>query len=510
MSTTLTINGAYNSQNGLVGIGSNFGQNDLAGATALNVALQEYLTGVSSSIIGGYIGFINADIVGASTTTAAGANALEEFTNFNGSGVSTAGAASGSYTVASSVTNLIVQAPGTESITGTAAVTNAIFAGWQATSVAGGGTVAGAASNVTYNVTDGQGTVVMAGGSDVINSFASNLTAAYAQTFYATGSTVAGATVPGGADTINVSGLNGSDGANVYADGTATANVYMGFDEAVTVTASDNATAAVVFQLGSTGSMTYINNSSASQTVFSGAYTVAGSGGTVQSKATTNIVDVQGGAGGGYYVGGAYGYNTLIGGTGLVTLQGGGTKDFLEANAYSTVTGNVLFAGISSQESLIASASTGNNLFQLGWQQTGQSGAPSVGDDFVSTAGSGQQTFFIGNVGSTTIDASTTTGASNVFDVLTGTATLNGGAVSISGASIVINNFGAAAGQSVLQIVGGSDLQLGSGGASIQYINQIGGNTLLTLTDGTTIQLNGVNSNASTFFNYNNVAVGIL
>src|ERR1700686_1426325 len=124
----VTINGGFNSQNGLVSIPSAYNM-------SINALLQSYLDGVSTSIGGsggvGSIGFENNDVATNSVFTVAGSAAtsgLEEITNFNSLGASASDSGSYGNIVASSyAATLVVQAPGNETITANSVTRAALF-----------------------------------------------------------------------------------------------------------------------------------------------------------------------------------------------------------------------------------------------------------------------------------------------------------------------------------------------------------------------------------------------
>ena len=147
----LTINGGFNSQTGLVSIPSALSSN-------LNQFLQQYLDGVSSSIMGSTIGFENNDVASANNDFTAGpaVPGLEEITNTDSVGGTVAG--SGSYaniTASNYAKTLFVQAPGNATITANSVTSTAIF---------------GANSNVDYiDSTASPASIYGAGGNDTIS-----------------------------------------------------------------------------------------------------------------------------------------------------------------------------------------------------------------------------------------------------------------------------------------------------------------------------------------------------
>jgi hypothetical protein len=453
----------------------------LIGSTATSLAqqLQTYLNGVSGSLMGGTMGLVNWDIAAgteASVNAGSAGGTFMELTNYSSTGASTAGTFNGTYSIPGAVTDLVVDAPGSQVVYSTGSVTSAMFGG---------------ASNVNYNVFDGQGSVYLLGGADSVNATS---TTPGSMSFYSAGQ-----------DSINLSGIGSPtiNGYSVYAEGNATTAVYIGGSDVATVVASDNAHAAVVFYLGGGGNLDFINASTQEQTIFSGAHTIAGS---AQPVLSNNAITAFGGAGGGFFVGGANGYNSLVGGfdtaagyantgnAGLVTLVGGGAHDMLLANgADSTGSGgyNAFFSGNGSFETLMASGSTNDNLFSVGLTDVGVGVVTAFGD-VVSSAGAGTQNYFVGNSENTNFYADTTTGSTNNFWVIGDTIT--GGPNGPSQNNFfTINDFGA---NSAIVLVNAT---LGTSDASIQDASTTHGaggsvNTVITLTDNTQITLKGVST----------------
>lgn len=450
MVASLTIGGAFNSQTGIVSVPSSFlGTTSTSGS--LNQLLQNYLVSLTSSIQGGTYAFENNDIAsGADFSTVPGSvtGSFEEFTNTDSLGSVTGGTVSGAYTVASGVTDVLVQAPGDVTLAGNGTTNFALF---------------GASSNVTYSqTTGGSASIVAAGGNDSIYVSAASVN----DTVYSSGN-----------DTVTFNGVGGQEKVN--AEGNATTTVYVGGSDVATVTASDNAQAAVVFLQNAGGSLDFINNSTQAQTVYSGSYTTSG-GGSVYAP---NSVTVNAGAGGGFYVGGRAGNNSLIGGSGAVTLQGGGTGDTLVGNGAS----NDLFGG-TGLETLIGSSTSTNNVFQIGLNYVGIGQVTASG--IVSTNGSGFQSFIIGNTNGETITGSTVTGSYNLYDVVGSNS--DASTLTTGGSTLTITNFGA---NSAIYLTDAS--LTGTSDTSIYTIaSAVGVNagTDIYLNDGTTIFLKGVST----------------
>jgi len=454
---TLTIGGAFNSHVGIVSVPSSFLGDTSSTSGSLNSLLENYLVSLTSSIqgsstTGATYAFENNDVAAGPgndfvTAPASGSvsGSLEEFTNTEFVGDASSVSASGSYTVSSGVTDVVVQAPGNVTLAGNDSTKFALF---------------GAGSNVNYTQSiGGSASIVAAGGNNAINVTAANVN----DTVYSAGN-----------DTVSFNGTGGNDSVN--ADGDATTAVLIGGSDIATVTASGNAQSTVVFMPHSGGNLDFINNSTQAQTVYSGSYTASG-GANVFAP---NSITVNAGAGGGFYVGGRAGNNSLVGGTGAVTLQGGGTGDVLIGSGAS----NNMFGG-TGLETLIGATGSGNNVFQIGLDYVGIGQVTASG--IVSTNGSGVQNFIIGNTNGETITGSTVSGSSNMYAVV-GSDT---GSLTTGGSTLTITNFGA---NSVIFLVdsttqGPSDTSI----YSIQAAGGVGGGTDVYLNDGTTILLKGVN-----------------
>lgn len=443
MSGSLTVGGGYNPSTGFLPVPSNF-------SASINTALQAYINNISAGLSGGSLG-LNNEVPAASTnfTFAGGSgNELEDITNTPSSGNSVTGAASGSFTVDANATSLIVQAPGSISVTGAAATQMAVL---------------GSASNVQYSITNGQGSIFAAGGSDSINVFSAGASSNMA--VYSAGN-----------DTVNLSGV-GKD--TVTADGNASTQIFIGAGTA-TVSATGGSHASVVFTQNAGGNLDFINSSTQAATVYSGSYTVAG-GANVFAP---NSVTAFGGAGGGIYVGGRAGDNVLTEGTGLATLIGGGFGDILTAAASVTGASNELYTG-QGAETLLGTSSSGNNAFNIGLLDIGVGQVTASG--VVSTAGAGQQAFDIGNVSGETLTGSNATGAFNIYDIV-GTATTGG-------STLTITDFNPA--NSFIFLTDATTQ--GQSDASITAIGtELGhsANAQIALSDGTSIILQGVSASS--------------
>jgi hypothetical protein len=310
-----------------------------------------------------------------------------------------------------------------------------------------GGTVGGVAINVDSASTfvTLQGSSTAAGGfSNVVGSYSQNLNvlAAGSNDFIITGTQPTVST-----DTVSVTGFTTilNEGANdtVYASGSGS----------------------FVGAFGSSGGkFFFINDSSAASSIIGG---VDPTTGLISSPGS---VTVEGGTGGGVFDGGTNGSNSLVGGSGMVTLFAAGTNNYLFANGSGSGY-NLLNAASGSGDTLVGGSSSSNNVFFAG-----------TGTESIVSFGTGAQTYFVGTLGSETIQASTVTGASNsfIFDQ----------AASQGGGTDVIKDFVPGVSQGVI------NLNDGISGVTINDIVSLSGaasGTQIGLSDGTTIKLLGVN-----------------
>jgi len=479
MSTSIiSIGGGSNATanaNGLIPVASKF-------SAAINVNIQTYVdSALTAPIVASQTALINNDVAtgvaygyetngdlsdttsgsaGQSYNASVGGTGVYEITNTDSAGGVVAAAPIGNpYTVTGGSTSFVAQEGGSYTVKGAAATTFALL---------------GAYSNVSYSVVDpAAGVIYAAGGANTININYDSSGAENAETVYSAGH-----------DSINLTGL-GND--FVSAEGSADDLVTI-LEGSSTVTADGNATVQVTFAEHAGGNLDFINNSTASQTVFSGAYTAAGGA----SVFAPNSVTAFGGAGGGYYVGGLAGNNSLVGGTGDAILQGGGTGDFLEVTGGDTGSGNVIFSG-NGVETIIATAATNNNAIQLGGPYTGKGTVTTSGS--ASSDGSGYQSFVIGNVAGETITGSSVKGAYNFYDII-GDSTTGGSTFTIT--DFTAYNATTVAGSEIFLVDG----SLGKAGdASVQTVTSSAvspGSALIVLTDGTQITLKGVSASSVT------------
>jgi len=400
-----------------------------------------------------------------------------DISNTNSVNATTAGSTNIKLTVPVGYNVVVVQAPGTETVTGNASEN---FLG-----------LFGSAAGVTFNSGGGSGTVVAGGPDDFIavsgttwsligNALGSSTLASAANDaviqVFGQGDAVNNAV---GANTTssNVVGLFGSN-ASVVSSGTHDLiETYQG-DDVVTVNNSANVLvnggADTVFAAAGSsavnagfnlfgGTLDFINNSTTSATV----------SGDVPG-ASGGSLTVFGGVGGGFYTGGDAGNNSLIGGSGIVNLVAAGTNNILSVSGYggSYATQNILDAGAGGA-TLVAASSTGFNEFY---------GAG--GTDSIISFGSGAQTYYVGSVGAETITGSTQANAINTYF-------FNQDA---SGAGQdVITNF--RLGTDSIEVNGNGTLS----GVHISSFASLGGGhsgTIIYLSDSTTIQLYGVNTSS--------------
>jgi hypothetical protein len=214
--------------------------------------------------------------------------------------------------------------------------------------------------------------------------------------------------------------------------------------EDATVPAADTSSASGHFGHGA-GGPSFVNRSHDAATVFSGHH----SDGVGAATAF--------GAGGGYF-----------GGVGAVTLQGTGNGAYLEVTSAGGT--NLLVAG----------STTGGNTFEPGLPAADGHGGPIAGA-VVSTGGSGLQAFLLGS--SSTLTGSNAAGAANLYEFIRDSATESNG-----GAHYAITDFNAA--NSTLFM---TDSTTAAASVHVDGIAKaIGGGAEITLSDGSTITLKGI------------------
>lgn len=404
---------------------------------------------------------------------------LLDITNTDSLGNTVTGTANISVNIPVGYNFLVVQAPGTETVTGNGSNN---FLG-----------VFGSAAGVTFNSGGGSGTVAAGGPGDFVNVSGSNwsvvgnaaggssvdssATVGAQIQVYGQGNAVTNAGGTGADSTpSNVVGLAGD--ASVLSAGTNdlvesfsgndivtvdnSANVLANGGN-VTVYAASGSTSVNAFFNAHGGTLYFVNQSTI------GAYVA----GDVPGASGGNLTAF-GGMGGGTYIGGSGGNNSLVGQAGIVNLVAAGTNNFLSVSGYGSTYGtqNILQAGAGGA-SLVAASTTGFNEFY------GDSGT-----DSIISFGSGAQTYYVGAIGAETITGSTQSGATNTY---------------------YFNQDSTGAGQDVItNFVKGRDSILVNGNGSLTGVSIAGFESLLGahsgteifLSDNTTIQLYGVNPNS--------------
>ena len=134
---------------------------------------------------------------------------------------------------------------------------------------------------------------------------------------------------------------------------------------------------------------------------------------------------------------------------------------------------------------MLATSSTGNNFFQLGLEDVGV-GIVTATAGVVSTAGSGAQSFILGNVSAETLTGSNTSGALNFYDVV-------GSATAAGGSTFTITDFGSTE-IAYIFLVGRKVICSLTPTRSIETVTAAvaskslpNGGSIVTLTDGTQI-----------------------
>ncbi len=470
MSGSLTVIGGHSSTQGLTGLVTV--PSGFTGTSALITSLQSLLTADSASVSSGGANFENLNVAaqaGAKTATVgAFTTGILEITNTSSVGATTAGAANISLVVPTGYNALVVQAPGSETITGNGV--NNLLA------------VFGANSTVNFNPNGGSGTILAGGAGDFLNvSGASwSITGAAAGNdsvvLGVSNSAYVGTNGQGnavnnaiGASSVpsNVVGLEFGN-VSVNSDGTNDLIESYGGSDVVSVNNSANVLVSgaadtiyamagstavkAFFQIG--GTLDFINLSSHAATVSGDVPGATGGGDTIF-----------GGTGGGVYTGGSGGNNSLLGGTGAATLIAAGANNFLSVGgAGTTAAYNLLDAGAGGA-TLVAGASTKVNQFFGG-----------AGTDSIVSAGTGTQVYFVGGQGTENIIGTTATVSGAANDYYFGAAT--------GARQDVIHNFNLS--RDSLTVTGAAD--------TISGVFASGGNSLVTLSDGTVIQLMGINA----------------
>ncbi|WP_201727867.1 hypothetical protein [Acidocella sp. C78] len=255
MSSSISIGGGINSQklSGIVYIPS-------SGLTSSQItSLQNLLNTDFSAAAQGTVSLTNFDAVTgqtSSTTGSATTGGIYEVSNTNGSGASTAGSVNVAVTVPSSASTVILQAPGTISVTGngqastyvigsqTAALITTAGSGSGVNSIydLGGNTTIDAAGNNQATLTGGQDLVRVLNGSDTVNATGSasvrvGIPTGYAGSVDFINTGTGSSTVLGQAGSVTAFGGNG--GGLLYG-GTAGNNQLVGGNGAFTLVGAGN------------------------------------------------------------------------------------------------------------------------------------------------------------------------------------------------------------------------------------------------------------------------------
>jgi plastocyanin len=358
-------------------------------------------------------------------------------------------------------------------------------------------TVAGGSGSATINAGSGGGLFIGgAGGNNVITASAGSstlvgggngnvITAAPNGGNVIFGSSMGSTSISSGAgsDTIVTAGssstISGGSGSSLLIFLGSGQNLVQGNGANTVVGSSDNDT----ISAGAVGVLDFTNNAStqfiggsAASTVVGGAGSVtmfggAGGGlyfgGTASSTVVggSGSVTTSGGTGGGLFFGGLGGSNALIGTAGSVTMVGGGNGDVLTvANSAPDV-----LVATSGAETLNASGSSGTVVL------FGGSGAD------VISLGSGTDVYVAGSA-SASVYAGSGVGLLAFFD-------------GIAGGSTTVSGF--TAGKDFLTLQG---YAAGAAQAALQGEKIAGGNTTISLSDGTQIVLVGVNGLSAASF----------
>jgi len=439
--------------------------------------LQSLLNTASGAVTGASANFENINIAGLSgniaTTGTSGATGIFELTNvnsLNGSISTGAGNANISAAVPSGYNTIIVDAAGTETLSGNGAANQLdIFSG---------------NSTVNFNTGGGSGTVVAAGSDDNVvlvgtsYSFIGSPLGGETVSGVASNSviSVSGSVAGSGTPQTNVVGLGSSNDTVVSAGTNDLVEVFNGGTGIVSVLGTadvlvDGGAATVDAAAGSSGinaffntdggALDFVNQSNNAATVSGG---VPGTYG--------GFVTAFGGTGGGLYIGGAGGNNSLVGGTGLVTLIAAGATSYLQGST-STATGNNEFVGGAGSATMIGAVGSVNNQFFGG-----------TGTESIVSSGSGTQNYLVGASGQEIFTGSTVSGATNSY-FFDQNATGEG--------SDIITNFRTSTDKvSIDQIADNGQVTI----AGITANTGAGGGSIVTLSDNTTITLYGVGVSA--------------
>ncbi len=292
-------------------------------------------------------------------------------------------------------------------------------------------------------------------------------------------------TVPGAVDTITL--------------GTAEAAVTSGGQDTVIagsgpVTVKVNTGADIV--VGGAGALTFTGGAGNS-TVFAGTggLTYNGSIGADIVVGRGNPIAVTGGSGGGTYFGG--GNSTIRAGAGAQAVLVGSNGDSL----YSAGAAGDLFGVLGGSVAMDGTASTGNDVF-FGAAGTGTLTFLTGSGNDILGLGQGTNLVTLGT-GHSTVFANTGTTATSTITAGTGSADIGLGGKSVN---LVVQAAGAARSLALFGFVPGADkvtlsgFAAGAAAAALATQSNVGGGTVLTLADHTSIALIGVARADSSLF----------
>jgi hypothetical protein len=471
VSGSLTVIGGHSTTQGLTGLVTV--PAGFTGTSALITSLQSLLTADSSSVSSGGANFENLNVAGQSgaksATAGTFATGILDITNTSSVGATTAGSAAISLTVPGGYNTLVVQAPGSETITGNGAT--GILA------------VFGANSSVNFNPNGGSGTIFAGGAGDVINAAGANWSivgATAGSTTVNPSGTNAAVTTTGAGDRVQTSAQNTSiasggssdilivTGSTSDADITVTGNATIqsvGSSDTVVATGSGSFIGYFIGSAG--GNMDFINSSSKASSIIASLNPTSGA---ISSQGS---VTISGGAGGGVYDGGISGNNSLVGGSGVVTLFSAGVNNYLFTNGAPTGSAyNLLNAFSGGNDTLIAGPGSTNNVFFGG-----------VGTESIISSGTGVQDYFVGTLGSETISGSTVSGATNTFIFQQSSAQ--------GGGTDVLLHFKSGEG-----FINPSNGVTGVSVLSFEPLNGLNSGTEIDLSNGTTVKLIGISASS--------------
>jgi hypothetical protein len=434
--------------------------------------LQSLLTTASGAVSTNAANFDNLDVAGQTgartATVGSFSSGILVLSNADSVNASTAGSANLSVNVPTGYNTLVVQAPGTETVSGNGASN---FLG-----------VFGGNSSVAFNTNGGNGSIYAGGqgdysvlignawtydgapsGGHTVADLAANTSISVA----GAGAGLQSNVVSADATNVSISAAGPNDLVVVYG-GTSFVSMSGGGNALInggsaTVSAIAGNRGVVAFFDTNGGQLDFINNSTVAASVFGAV------GGAVGGNAT-----IFGGVGGGYFQGGPGGNNSLVGGTGSVTLIGGGNNNYLQAGGAN----NAFFAQ-GGATTMVGATGSGANQFSGG-----------TGSLLVSTSGSGAQNFFVGSSGQEILTGSTVSGAVNSYYFLQD---------STGGGSDLIQNFRLGTDHVYINPFGNASAE----GVTIAQVDSVrasashpSGGVLVFLSNNTTIELFGVNASS--------------